>query len=249
VKILALDIETRPGLAYVWDLFDKGNTPLQMLVEPSSVICFAAKWVGAPARSMEFYADWKDGHEGMLAEAHRLLSEADSVLTYNGDRFDLPKLDGEFLVADFEPPAPYERIDLYKTARKFGFMSARLAHLLDQLGLAGKLKHEGFGLWKGVMAGDPKAERRMEQYNRRDVLAMEEAYDIIRPWIRQHPSVALHDGYADLLACPRCGGGLRREGFAYTRQSKYQRYQCKQCSGWTRGTKRVEGSSITEVAA
>ena len=36
------------------------------------------------------------------------------------------------------------------------------------------------------------------------------------------------------MACPKCGShDLRPDGFKYTSVSKYQRYQCNGCGGWS----------------
>jgi uncharacterized protein YprB with RNaseH-like and TPR domain len=113
-KILILDIETRPAVAYVWRLF-KENVGIGQVLEAGGVICFSAKWFGE--KGFQFYADWTVGHEEMIRAAHRLLSEADAVVTYNGDKFDLPKLRGEFLLANLLPPPPLTSIDIYKTVR------------------------------------------------------------------------------------------------------------------------------------
>ncbi len=46
MKILLLDIETSPNLAYVWGLF-KQNVAINQIKESGSVLCWAAKWYGS----------------------------------------------------------------------------------------------------------------------------------------------------------------------------------------------------------
>jgi hypothetical protein len=125
---------------------------------------------------MLFYSDWQHGHLGMVEAAHRLFSEADAVITYNGDRFDIPKLQGEFLQAGLPPPPPY--LD----RRLQGGQEARAA--VNKLAFVGplltgdeKLKHEGMELWTKVMAGDPKAQAKMQRYCSQDVRLLERVYD------------------------------------------------------------------------
>src|SRR4051812_42236790 len=110
-KILTIDLETKPALAYVWGLWDQ-NIGLSQLVTPSAPICFAAKWLGD--KKMHFYSDWDDGHEAMILAARDLISEADAVVGYNTDGFDLKKFRGEFLLHDLTPPPPVTSIDLLK---------------------------------------------------------------------------------------------------------------------------------------
>lgn len=243
LKILALDIETRPNLAYVWDLWDQ-NVNLSALVEHQSVICWVAKWIGNP--EAEFRSVHHDGQDKMIRRAWALLDEADVVMHYNGKRFDVPHLNREFLRLDLAPPSPYKQIDLLQTARKeFKFASNKLAHVAPQLGLEGKVSHEGFALWIKCMAGDDEAWERMREYNLRDVLLLEELYDKLRPWIRQHPSVGAHHG---LDVCPGCGSSkLTKRGYSVLTTGRYQRFQCEDCKRWSRSTKRDVGTTITNA--
>lgn len=230
-KILVLDVETKPALAWVWGLFDQ-NISLNQLVQSSSIICFAAKFVGE--KKMHFSADWTDGHEEMLKKIHALLSEADAVVGYNSDGFDLKKLNGEFISAKMLPPPPPTSIDLLKTVRKLGLQSGKLAYVAPFLGVGSKIKHEGFELWLKVMAGDPKAQKNMERYNVQDVAVTEKLYLRILPYIRNHP----HLGATSGKACGACGSThLQSRGFRRTKSFKIQRLHCQGCGSWSDGVR------------
>ena len=45
MKILILDIETSPHTGFHWGLFQQ-NISIGQLIESSSVLCWAAKWLG-----------------------------------------------------------------------------------------------------------------------------------------------------------------------------------------------------------
>jgi len=244
-RILLLDIETRPNLGYVWSLWQQ-DVGLHALVEATEVICFAAKWLGKPR--VEFYSVHDDGKPEMVQNAHRLLDEADAIMTYNGKSFDLPHLNREFLIAGLTPPSPYKQIDLFLTVkRQFQFPSNKLAYVSKALGLSGKATHEGFDLWVKCMAGDEQAWKTMRRYNKRDVTLLEELYEKLRPWVVNHPSFAAITGNDE--TCPACGSeDLQRRGFAYTAQTAYQQYQCQECGKWSRGTKREYGVTVREIA-
>lgn len=246
MKILAIDIETSPNIVYTWGLFDQ-NIGLNQIVETSGVLCFAAKFLGE--KRVHFYSVHKHGREAMVQAAHDLLSEADVVMHYNGKRFDIPHLNREFVEAGLTPPEPYKQIDLYLVSRRvFKFQSNRLDHVTQQLGLEGKVQHEGFDLWRRCLAGDETAWKTMERYNRRDVTLLEDLYEILRPWIPNHPNRALYDNRPG--TCPKCGGThLQRRGTERTAVSEYPRFQCQTCGAYFRGTARSRGSSITEIAA
>jgi hypothetical protein len=134
------------------------------------------------------------------------------------------------------PPAPYRQIDLLMTAKKkFRFPSNKLQYVAEFLGVGSKVKHEGHTLWVKCMAGDPVAWNMMKEYNIEDVHLLERVYDKLIPWLHNAPSLAVYvEGSTD-YCCPRCNGKVQKRGFAYTALSKFQRYQCTSCGGWSKG--------------
>jgi len=227
-KILILDIETKPALAYVWGLFDQ-NVGLSQLVTPSAPICVAAKFVGEPL--CYFYSDWTDGHLGMIKAIHKLISEADAVVGYNSDGFDLKKLNGEFLLCGLPPVPPVTSIDLLKTVRKLGFQSGKLAYVGPLLGIGGKVKNAGFELWLKVMEGDKVAQMKMKRYNIGDIKLTERLYKKLLPFIGNHPHLGAvgHE-------CGACGSdNVQSRGYRRTKYFKIQRIQCQKCGSWQSG--------------
>lgn len=171
----------------------------------------------------------------MIAETHRLISEADAVATYNGASFDMPKLMGNFLLQGLAPPPPPTQIDIYKAVRKLGFICNKLDYIAPLLGCGSKVKHEGLELWIKVMAGDEKAQKRMEKYCAGDVDLLEDVYDRVQPYIANHP----HLGKAASFTCSTCGGDhLQSRGETRTRHFATQRLQCQDCGAWGQGTRR-----------
>lgn len=240
MKVLALDIETRPALVYTWGIWNV-NIGVDQIVDPGGVISFAASWMGDS--KVEFRSDYHDGHKTMVNRLWKLLNEADAVVHFNGKRFDIPHIQREFIELGMTPPAPFKQIDLLETVkRQFRFLSNKLKHVAPQLGLEGKIENEGFLLWIKCMEKDEEAWRLMREYNIRDTELLEEAYNILLPWIKSHPTVAIEEG---LDACPKCGSEkLQARGWAYTRQTKFRRYQCQECGSWVRDTKREAMSHI-----
>lgn len=230
-KILILDIETKPAIAYVWQMFKTNISPNQ-IIESGGILSFAAKWYGE--KTTYFAAEWHDGgRKRMLRRLHLLLSEADAVVGYNSDKFDLAKINGEFLVEGFPPPPPPTSIDLIKTVRKMGFVMNRLAFVGPHLQLGDKLKHEGFELWSKVLDGNVKAQRKMEKYNIQDVALTEKLYDRIKPFIRNHPHLG-----TESRQCGSCGGNhLHSRGYRRTKYFKIQRLQCVTCGSWQDGAR------------
>jgi predicted RNA-binding Zn-ribbon protein involved in translation (DUF1610 family) len=243
VRILGIDIETAPNKAFVWGLW-KQTVSLSQLIQSGRVMCFAWRWYDRSVEDspVQFISEvgGARAHERMVRKAHALLTEADAAVHYNGTSFDVPTLNKEFVKLGLGPPAPFAQIDLLQTARKkFRFTSNKMAHLLAQLGIEEKLDHSGFRLWIGCMDGDPDAWKEMEEYNRRDVSSMERLYEILLPWISNHPNHALYqaDNLGDQM-CPSCGGiDLQRRGLQRTKVMVYQRFHCQDCGSWSRGRK------------
>lgn len=231
MRILALDIETAPNAAYVWGLF-KQNIGINQISNSGYVMCWSAKWVGEDGPTM-FASIYKSNAKRMLRGIHKLLDEADVVLTYNGNSFDLPTLAKEFVLHEMNPPTPYKSIDLCKVVQStFKFASSKLDFVCQALGLGAKVRHVGFELWVRCMAKEAAAWKDMEAYNRQDVAILEKLYFRLRPWIRVHPNVST---MTDTDACPKCGSAeYQRRGFAYTDVYKYQQYQCNGCKSWFR---------------
>ncbi len=228
-KILHLDIETAPATAYVWGLFDE-NIPLERLITPSRILCWAAKW----HLGKMHHADSRGGWVKMLETLHNLLSEADAVVTYNGDRFDIPKVNGEFLTAGLPPVRPIPSIDLYRSAKQLGYQSNKLQFVSEHLGIGQKLETGGFKTWRGVMEGDEKCWAKMVRYNKQDVVLLEKLYKVIRPYIKTHPAL-----YTATGACPSCGSkNLQHRGVRHTRVFEVERLHCQDCGSWSTGNRR-----------
>lgn len=247
MKILHLDIETSPNTAHVWGLF-KQNVSISQLMDSSYVMCFAAKWNG------EDEVIFKKHDEGMLVDIWNLLDQADAVVHYNGTKFDIPTLNKEFILAEMLPPSPYKQIDLLKVARqRFRFPSNKLDYVAKALGFDGKVSHWGHELWVRCMNHDEEAWQVMEEYNKQDVVLLEQVYKRMLPWITNHPNHALYgDTLATVPTCPNCGGShLNKKGLSYTKAGIYQRYRCVDCGTPIRGRYQVVSKNenvLTQVS-
>lgn len=237
-KILVLDIETAPNVAYVWRYF-KTHVGAKQVIEKGYMLSFAAKWLG---EDDIYYSDTSNQKEiGLLKDLLPLLEEADMIVAHNGERFDLPQIRGRYLENKMPPPSPVKVIDTFKIAKKeFGFPSNSLEYLCQVLDCDvkkdGHKKFPGFELWLEVLKNNPEAWEEMRNYNIDDILALESLYMKLRPYARYHPNVAVfNEEKNEAPACPKCGGQhLQKRGFAYTNVGKYQRYRCNDCGGWSR---------------
>jgi hypothetical protein len=226
-----LDIETKPAIAYTFGIRDQHITHKQLVPNQfGGIICVGVQWLGQ--KKVTVYSDWDHGHEEMLRQVHDMMSEADAIMGFNHVAFDLPRLQGEFLMAGMNPPPPPTNIDLYKTTKKMGFISNKLDFVAPLLGVGGKVKHEGLEMWIAVMNGCPKAQAKMSKYCAQDVRLLGDLYQRIKPYIANHPYLA--EPGRDL--CGSCGSHrLQARGFAVSKASKRQRYACQACGSWQLG--------------
>ena len=137
MKILLLDIETAPNIVYTWGLFNQ-NISINQIDQPGYTLCWSSKWFD---EDEVMFSSIHRGKKQMLRKIHKLLDQADVVITYNGKKFDIPTLNKEFLIAGMLPPAPYKHIDLYQVVRStFRFASNKLDWICRQLEIGHKLE-------------------------------------------------------------------------------------------------------------
>lgn len=233
MKTLLIDIETAPAQAYIWNLKTR-YVPLSQVARDGHILCFAAGWLGD--EDIYFCSRWEHGEKAMVKNAWEMLDEADAVIHYNGNNFDIPRLNAEFLVHRLGPPAPSQHVDLYRVvSRKFRVLSKSMNHMLRLLSLEEKLAHKGMELWTGVMQGVKEDQQIMEEYNIRDVMALENLYHELLPWIDNHPNLALWMGDNGTPRCRNCGSTKGQwRGYERTSVLSYRRWHCTDCGAWSR---------------
>lgn len=244
MKILFWDCETSPNLADVWGLHNQ-DVSLAQLRQGSFMMSWAAKWYGE--RRIYYRSIYHDDIDTMRSDIYDLMSQADAVVTYNGNSFDRTVLNRELLMGGFTPHSPVKQIDLFQVVkRQFRFPSLKLQYVTTQLGLDGKLPHEGHQLWVDCLAMKPAAWKKFKLYNIQDVVVLEELYNKLLPWIHNHPHHGLYGPVSDV--CKNCASShLERRGYAYTNAGKYQQYRCHDCGGWSRGNRRLD--AVTTLGA
>lgn len=236
-KILVLDIEWKPTQAYVWRPF-KENIGFDQIIEHGGLLCVGYQWFGAKGKP-SVLTEWDLGHEEMVRQTHELLNEADAVVTYNGDKYDLRKLEGEFLLQELPPVQPTTSIDLLKTVKKMGYFMNRLGFIGPFLGLGAKVEHEGIRLWHKVMNGNRDAQKRMKGYCAQDVTVTVNLYKKLRPYIRNHPRLKI----TERDECPACSSKqTQRRGWRFTRCFRIRRLQCTSCGHWFDGERNKIGA-------
>lgn len=247
LKVLVADIETSPLVSFTWGLFDQ-NISLGQVKQDWNVLSWSAKWLkGADGtvygphddvmymdlRNSKNYANDK----AILKGIWKLLDECDILVTQNGKKFDEKKLNARFILNGMKPPSSFKHVDTCQIARKkFGFTSNKLEYMTAKLCKKyKKLKHakfSGFELWQQCLAGNKDAWKEMEDYNKADVLSLEELYNILQPWDNNINPNLYTEAMTELCSC---GGSFKKKGFGYTASGRFQRYICKSCGSQVKG--------------
>lgn len=243
LKLLVLDIETRPIEAYVWETRDQ-NIALNQIKTDWCVIAWAAKWLGDKGVIYRDQRNVKDigNDKPILQTIWKLLDEADIVITQNGKNFDCPKLNARFLQHGMPPPSPYRHLDTYQIARSAAkFTSNKLEYLTDKLNSQYKklshAKFPGFSLWVECLKGNKAAWDEMRKYNIHDVLATEELYMKIRAWAPANTPTPWFI-QKSITQCHTCGATkLVSNGQRVTNTARYMRLRCLGCGSHEIGPK------------
>ncbi len=240
-RVLLYDIENTPFLGWSWGpMWDCNMIKIE---RDWYILCFAYKWLGEKQVHYvgidQFPADAKKTPQSdyhVVKALHDLMSEADIVVAHNGNKHDQKKAQARMIAHGMEPPVPYKQIDTLRAFKAVGaFTSAKLNDLCAQLDVGHKEQTGGIDTWWGCMANDPASWRRMRKYNIQDVRLLEEAYLIIRPWIKTHPHMGRLRN--DMTGCPKCGvSALDAWKRGYDRSTLVPKIvlQCRNCKGYFR---------------
>ena len=245
-KILIFDIETAPMAAFVWRRY-KENISLEQTISESFMLCWSAKWL----YSEEVLGDCltpeeavKEDDRRIVNSLYNLVTEADVLVAYNGRNFDIPYMNQRFLHWQFPPYVPSHIVDPYETAKTvFRFSSNKMDAIATQLGLQNKMKTD-FALWKGCMVGNKECLDYMLNYNKQDVVVLEEIYCKFLPWIKNHPNLSNY--MEDKRCCVKCTSKRieKLDRYFYTPSGKYELFRCKDCGAIFRGKKNLNTETV-----
>jgi DNA polymerase elongation subunit (family B) len=224
-RCLVLDIETRPKLAYTFELKDT-TIALNAIVEDECIIAWSAKWLNEPINTIK-YMDLRNGKypviddSSILRPIHKMMREADIIIGQNSRSFDVPKLNARFDMNGLKPLTHFAHYDIYLLSRRVAaYTSQKLEYVAEKLNKKyKKLSHQkfpGLSLWMECLNGNREAWDEMKKYNIQDTLSTEERCNLVRNWA---PKV-----WPDLEGdkCGSCG------------KAKIIKVKCHDCGKWDR---------------
>ncbi len=249
-RILVIDLERIPGRV-AFDIFDAKQRSDYIHASKwesyPETLCFSWRWLGE--KKTHFAATWT--HDDLASLSWSLYNEATHVLTFNGRKADNKWCRTDWALAGLAEPAPWRDIDLYVVlAQQLALEARSMDFACQRLGIPGKRGHYSIAVARAAHAGDEKAQRSMERYNRGDVAATIALFEAVRP-LCKFPGLNLGLFYGDGSEhrCSKCGhNGLDAEPTdAATPATKFGMYRCRKCGGLTRNGNRRAASPMRGV--
>lgn len=202
-KRLFFDIETSYCQGWFWQPSFKTQISYDQVLKQSSIICICYKWQGSDkVRSLT----WNNGDASeMMDKFFDVISEADEVVSHNGDKFDIKWIRTHFLLNGYKSMPEIKSIDTLKISRsKFKFPSNRLDAIGKYLGFGGKKDTGGIQLWHDIIQKNSKrAMKEMVDYCKRDVELLEKVFLKLEGFSKHktHLGVEFNSNKKD---CPYC---------------------------------------------
>jgi hypothetical protein len=230
-KVLLLDCETLPLWTKTWSLYPK-YIDYKQIIKDSCLLSWSAKWLYASDIMGDIMTpkEAKSRDDKRILESiWKLIDDSDILIAHNGIRFDFPFLNTRFIVNKIKPPSPYQVVDTLKVCKRdFRNTSNRLDYI-GQLLVNDRKKETNIGLWDACDNGEQDGLDKMLEYNKQDVVLLEEVYLELLPWIKSHPNMAIYLEAID-ECCPNCGSfDLEEKGVYTTPAGQYEGLICKSC--------------------
>ncbi len=232
--VLFWDIETSPIQVNTWSLWPNSISH-ESIIKDFTIICGAWKKLGN--KTVHAVSITKPYHDKQVVKQLRdALAEADVLVGHNADKFDIKKFNTRLIFHGLDPLPNIPTVDTLKMVKKVAaFSSNRLDYLSKQLTGQGKI-HVDYELWLRIMKGDKKALKEMVEYNKVDVIRLEEVYLKLLPYAKSHPHIGVINGEHRHLSCPTCGStNMKRNGTKVSAAGiKTQEMQCQDCFHYTK---------------
>lgn len=240
-NVLVFDVETMPLVGYIWNPWNTNMYENQM-IKDYCILSYSAKWYDDD-RIMSDILTPKEAvarnDKRILTNFWKLINMADVVITHNGKRFDIRKLNARFWKNHMPKPSSYKVIDTLTSAKAvFGLTYNSMDFIAKYIGMQEKLETD-FDLWKGCDNGDKESLQYMREYNEQDIRVQEDVYTEMRGWIPNHPDMSV---YANLTnVCPVClGMDYKQVGLYTASKLRYAEYRCDGCGSVWHDSKAIK---------
>jgi uncharacterized protein YprB with RNaseH-like and TPR domain len=231
LRILALDIEAS-----------------NLSADFGIILSFGSKVIGdkhslSVLNILDYTGEDKDlikAEKRMLRDVCEVMLEADVWLGHYACYYDIPFINTRLLYHSLPIlPPNFALIDTWRISRnRLKLRNNRLVTISEFLKTTDEKNSIKPEQWIRALGGHRPSMDYIVDHNRRDVLVLEEVYNILRPLVLDHPSRGLVDGRG---GCGVCGvEKLQKRGYHITRTRRYQRFQCRNCGAWSKGIKPLQ---------
>jgi hypothetical protein len=233
MKILFFDLETAPSIVAVFGRLQQNIGPESVIKEGGFILSACWKFNG-DADVTQCTLTPEEARKGddsrIVGELYEAFENADAVCAHNGNKFDVPVFKTRLIANNMPPPRRVKVIDTLSIAKGLKFNSNKLESLGNYLGVGRKIKTEGMPLWLSCMEGDEESLKTLSDYNRQDVVLLEQVYEKLKAFNQKGPNAGLffNDGQ---VHCPVCGSThLSYTGNKVTTNvSVFEEIQCNSC--------------------
>lgn len=254
-KIVLWDLETLPNVRkHIRNLpeYNSDRYGLTLKADVNSVLCFGYKFLDEKEVHCKNVWDFSSGKKNinndldLIKFASKILSDADAIVTHNGNNFDLKFLNTRLTIAGLSPLPKLIHIDTCSLSKNKLFLTKnRLNSLADALSTERKMENGGWQLWErlalsnfeGDKAQIEKDKKTMTRYCKQDVVVLEKVFKKLLPYINKMPNYMYLN--SDVQLCSNCGSdNVQRRGYSVSKSVKKQRFQCMDCGTWSQETKK-----------
>ena len=262
LKYLYWDLETSYMQGYFFDIWNI-NIAMSQVTKQSHLL--SASWAmndEEPVGVRLTPEDVKTGNDlEVVVKLIEAINSCDVVVTFNGKKFDVKKLNTRALYWGLPPVVIPRHVDLMQDAKRlFKFPSNSMQNISDYLSLDGKISTSSTRLWERCMEYEnydvcQNALEEMLTYNLQDINATRDLHKRFMGWSKNTPNIATitkqvqgRDLKEDTeLLCVHCGSddvskivvdGVSKKG--YTAVSSFDLYRCGESN--CRGVSRVNAS-------
>lgn len=262
VRYLYWDLENSFMQGYFFGIWQV-NIPISQVTKHSHLL--TAAWAvndEEPQGIRVTPEDVKTGNDlEVVVKLIEAINDCDVIVTFNGKRFDVKKLNTRALFWGLPPCVMPKHIDLMQDAKRlFSFPSNSMQNVSQYLGLDGKIATGGSRLWQRCAEYEnydvcQNALEEMLTYNIQDIVATRDLHKRFMGWSKNTPNIATITKQVQgrnlkedtELLCVHCGSddvskimvdGVAKKG--YTAVSSFDLYRCGESD--CRGVSRVNAS-------
>ena len=239
-RILFFDVETAPSFVATFNRYNANFSHDHVIQEGGWLLSAAWKFLGED----QVESCVVSPEEALRCDDYQVtksllnaFNQSNIVCGHYSKGFDMKVFRTRLALNNLPNHKPVKIVDTKAIARTCKFNSNKLDSLADYFEIPRKKDAGGIRSWIRCCAGDPVALNSMLDYNKHDVVILEDVYLNLQRFDKNPPNLGMfyNDGF---LHCPYCGSSeLHQEGVVQIGKNEYNKFLCNSCSNTSRGVK------------